>query len=117
MNVAGAEVEPFEVAIADEVLDDLRRRLRETRWPAQPEGLGWEYGGDFAYLRGLCAHWRDEYDWRQLERALNGLSNWRWHGLHFIWERAPRPREGTARSGCRSVSCTAGQAARSSSST
>ena len=87
---AASEVEPFEVAVADEVLDDLRRRLAETRWPDQPDGLGWEYGFDHSYLRELCDHWRTEYDWRQLERALNGLSNWRWQGLHFIWERAPR---------------------------
>jgi len=94
MAATGSEVEPFEVAISEEVLDDLRQRLARTRWPDQPEDLGWDYGADFAYLRELCEYWRSDYDWRQIERALNGLSNWRWHGLHFIWERAPRPERG-----------------------
>jgi pimeloyl-ACP methyl ester carboxylesterase len=44
---------------------------------------------DFAYLRALCDHWTVDYDWHRLERALNGFSNWRWDGIHFIWERAP----------------------------
>ena len=81
-------VEPFEIAIADETLDDLRERLRRSRFPEQPEGLGWDYGFDVDALRELCRHWAENYDWRTVERALNGLSNWRWRGTHFIWERA-----------------------------
>ncbi len=91
---AGAGVEPFEVAVPDQALEQLRERLGRTRWADQPADLGWEYGGDYAYLRELCEYWAGDYDWRQIERALNGLSNWRWEGIHFIWERAPRT-EGT----------------------
>ena len=43
--------EPFEVRVADEVLDDLRGRLARTRWPSQPAEEGWELGVDVAYLR------------------------------------------------------------------
>jgi len=85
-----AEPSPYEIEIADEVLGDLRERLRRGRWPEQPDGLDWEMGGDLAYLSELCTHWAGEYDWRSLEQALNGLSNWRWEGLHFVWERAQR---------------------------
>ena len=52
---------------------------------------------DLAYLRELCDHWAGDYDWHRLERALNGFDNWRWDGIHFIWERAPGAR-GTCRS-------------------
>ena len=83
-----SEPEPYEIAIGEAVLDDLRERLHRTRWPEQPAGTGWAHGGDYAYLRSLCDHWAGTYDWRQIERALNGLSNWRWNGLHLIWERA-----------------------------
>jgi len=44
---------------------------------------------DFAYLRALCDHWAGAYDPRRIERGLNGFDNWRWDGIHFIWERAP----------------------------
>ena len=82
------EPQPFEIAVADEVLDDLRERIARVRWPEQPPGTGWEHGGDFAYLRELCRHWAAAYDWRATERALNRLPNWRWEGIHTIWERA-----------------------------
>ena len=80
----------------DAVLDELRARIGAIRWPDQPPGLGWEYGADIAYLQELCEYWRSSYDWRQIERALNGLSNWRWEGLHLIWERATLDPRGLA---------------------
>jgi pimeloyl-ACP methyl ester carboxylesterase len=69
------------------MLDDLRARLRRTRWPDQPRDEGWGLGVDLAYLRDLCEHWAERYDWRAFERRLNGLSNQRWRGLHLIRER------------------------------
>ena len=86
----------MEIAVPDAVLDDLRERIGRIRWPDQPPELNWEFGADFAYLQELCEHWRSAYDWRQIERALNGLSNWRWDGLHLIWERAGLDRRGLA---------------------
>ncbi|MDX6584166.1 MAG: hypothetical protein QOI10_3350 [Solirubrobacterales bacterium] len=83
------EPEPFEISLSGTVLGDLRERIARTRWPAQPPGIAWEHGMDFAYLQQLCDYWRSSYDWRQTERRLNGLSNWRWDGMHLIWERAP----------------------------
>jgi pimeloyl-ACP methyl ester carboxylesterase len=62
---------PFVIEIPDEDLEDLRRRLGETRWPAAIPGTGWEYGTDVAWLRELCAYWRDGFDWRAQERVLN----------------------------------------------
>ncbi|MFL5871561.1 MAG: epoxide hydrolase family protein [Solirubrobacterales bacterium] len=88
--------QPLEISVAQPVLDDLAGRLERTRWPSQPDGLGWEMGADFEYLRALCDHWRTTYDWRQIEQALNGLSNWTWEGIHFVWERAQRDDRGVA---------------------
>ena len=52
---------------------------------------GWEFGADFGYLRELCdALARRATTGAQTERALNGLPNWRWEGIHVIWERAAR---------------------------
>ncbi len=77
--------EPFEIRLEEEVLDDLRRRLRETRWPEQPEKEeeGWELGADVGYLRELCAYWSEGYDWRAFEARLNELPGFRWRGIHF----------------------------------
>jgi pimeloyl-ACP methyl ester carboxylesterase len=80
--------QPYEIAIGEATVADLRDRLTRTRWPEQPAELGWALGADLAYLRELCEHWASGYEWRRLETALNRLSNWRWRGIHFIWQRA-----------------------------
>jgi hypothetical protein len=36
-----AGIEGFRVRASPAELDDLRSRLRATRWPAQPEDAGW----------------------------------------------------------------------------
>ena len=87
---------PFEIAIAQPVLDELSERLARTRWPTQPGDLGWEMGADFGYLRSLCDYWADQLRLAPDRAALNGLSNWRWEGIHFIWERADRGERGVA---------------------
>ncbi len=54
-------------------LEDLRRRLRATRWPALPEDPEWKLGVDPAYLRDLVAYWADGFDWNAREAELNRL--------------------------------------------
>ena len=62
---------PFSIDVPRAVLDDLKRRLEQTRWPAPIPGAGWEYGADVAYVRELCDYWRTTYDWRKHEAELN----------------------------------------------
>jgi microsomal epoxide hydrolase len=65
---------PFTLHVADEVLDDLRQRLGRARFPdLPPHGEPWEYGADVTYLRELVAYWRDDFDWRRQEAALNAF--------------------------------------------
>ena len=85
-------IEPFEIRVPDEVLDDLRERLARTRWPDQIEGSGWGYGTDLAYLKELCAYWRDGFDWRAQEAHLNRFPHFRTaidgQPLHFLHHRS-----------------------------
>jgi pimeloyl-ACP methyl ester carboxylesterase len=63
--------EPYDVAVPDAVLDDLRERIRHTRWPDAAPGEPWSQGVDLNYLQDLFAYWVDGFDWRQQERQLN----------------------------------------------
>jgi hypothetical protein len=56
------QVERFTITIAEEILDDLLRRIRATRWPDQLPGIGWEQGTELGYLRVLLDHWADGFD-------------------------------------------------------
>ncbi|WP_394436447.1 epoxide hydrolase family protein [Streptomyces sp. SGAir0957] len=73
-------------------LDDLRARLRATRWPDAPEEAGWSLGTDLGYLRELVAYWADGFDWRAQEQALARLPRYRVRlgglGIHYVHARA-----------------------------
>jgi pimeloyl-ACP methyl ester carboxylesterase len=66
-------IRPFRIDIPQADLDDLRDRLRRTRWGAEIPGQGWRRGVPVGYLRDLAAYWADEFDWRAAERRLNEL--------------------------------------------
>lgn len=87
------EVEPFEIHVGDDVLADLRARIRNTRWPPPAPGPAWEQGTDLRYLQDLCAYWADGFDWRTQERRLNAVQHFLATvdgvRIHFVHERAP----------------------------
>ena len=68
------EIHPSRIAVPKEVLDDLRDRLRRTRWFDGIDGTGWEYGTDLDYLRGLCTTWADEFDWYAVQDQFNAFA-------------------------------------------
>jgi pimeloyl-ACP methyl ester carboxylesterase len=82
----------FRIEVPDEVLANLRDRLAQTRWPDPVEGAGWDRGTDIGYLRELTTYWRDGYDWRAHEAALNRLDHLRVEvdgfGLHAVHQRS-----------------------------
>ena len=84
-------ITPYTVAIDHYILDDLRDRLRGTRWP-DAVASGWDYGADLDYLRELVAYWVDDFDWMAQQKAINELDQFRADvdgiGLHFVHERA-----------------------------
>lgn len=85
-------IEPFEIRVDDAVLDDLHRRLAQTRFPDQIDGTGWEYGIPVGYLRELVEYWRETYDWRAQETQLNALAHHRTvideQPIHFVHARS-----------------------------
>jgi pimeloyl-ACP methyl ester carboxylesterase len=86
-------VEPFRIAIPDEEIEDLRARLRATRWPDQLPDSGWSYGADIEQMQALARYWADGYDWRTHEAALNAwpqfLTEIDGQRVHFLHVRSP----------------------------
>ena len=70
-------IEPFRIAVPDAELDELRARLRATRWPEREPVADDSQGVPLDLLRALCAHWADGYDWRATEARLNALPQFR----------------------------------------
>ena len=81
-------IEPYRIEVPEVELDDLRRRLRATRWPNQEVVGDWTQGVPLAYVKEVCAYWADRYDWRKLEARLNAIPQGKTTidgvGIHFL---------------------------------
>jgi pimeloyl-ACP methyl ester carboxylesterase len=83
---------PFTVNIADAELDDLRRRVLATRWPARETVTDQSQGVELAKLKNLVDYWGTRYDWRKVEAKLNALPQFMTQidglDIHFIHVRS-----------------------------
>lgn len=88
-------ITPFKIDIGDAQLDDLKRRLRATRWPDKETPGDWSQGIPLQYMQEVVAYWAETYDWRAREASLNRFEQFRTTidglGIHFIHHRSPHP--------------------------
>ena len=90
-----ALIKPFRIALDDAVLDDLRSRLRSTRWPEAEPVSDWSQGAPLAWIQEVCRYWADAYDWRRREALLNRFEQFSTEidglDIHFVHVRSPHP--------------------------
>jgi pimeloyl-ACP methyl ester carboxylesterase len=88
------KVEAFSISMDPSSVEELARRVRQTRWPDEPPDAGWTMGTNLRFMRELVDHWLSEFDWRAAERSLNRLPHFKasLHGadVHFVHARGPR---------------------------
>ena len=86
---------PFTLSVPQSELDDLHRRLDQTRWPERETVGDWSQGSPLTKVRDLCNHWRHNYDWRRIESRLNELGQFKTRidglDIHFMHVRSPHP--------------------------
>jgi len=68
-----ASIRPFSVNIPDADLDDLRKRIKATRWPERELVSDGSQGVQLATMQKLADYWATDYDWRKVEARLNAL--------------------------------------------
>jgi len=89
------EIQPFTIAVPDNVVSDLQARLRNTRWPEKELVDDWSQGTPLAYVREVCEYWAEQYDWRSREAALNRFDQFTTTiddlDLHFVHHRSRHP--------------------------
>ncbi|MCH2185387.1 epoxide hydrolase N-terminal domain-containing protein, partial [Myxococcota bacterium] len=88
-----SEIQAFQISATDEELDDLRRRLRSTRWPDKETVDDWSQGIPLEYVQEVCDYWAEQYDWPAREAHLNSFPQFRTEvdgfGLHFVHVKSP----------------------------
>lgn len=94
-HLDSSAIKPFKISIDDAVLDDLQRRLKNTRWPEQETVEDWSQGVPLHYAQEMCDYWHNSYDWRTREALLNRFEQFttELNGLdvHFIHARSAHP--------------------------
>ena len=82
----------FTLAIPQAQIDDLHRRLDNTRWPERETVQDWSQGAPLARVQPLCEYWRHKYDWRRIEARLNGFGQFKTAidglDIHFLHVRS-----------------------------
>jgi pimeloyl-ACP methyl ester carboxylesterase len=83
-----AAIRPFEVAIPEDAVADLRRRITATRLPSKELVADRSQGVQLATIQELARYWTSEYDWRKCEARLNALPQFKTEidgvDIHFI---------------------------------
>jgi pimeloyl-ACP methyl ester carboxylesterase len=91
--VTATGIQPFNVEIPEERIDDLRRRIAATRWPSKELVEDRSQGVQLATLQELSRYWADEYDFGRIEARLNALPQFITEidgmDIHFIHVRSP----------------------------
>jgi Epoxide hydrolase N terminus len=82
------EIRPFQVAISDEALEDLRRRIAATQWPEKETVGDSSQGVPLAPMQELAHYWATDYDWRKVEAQLHAVPQFMTEidglDIHFI---------------------------------
>jgi pimeloyl-ACP methyl ester carboxylesterase len=82
----------FKIEIPAEQIDDLRRRIKATRWPSKELVDDRSQGVQLATLKELARYWVDEYDFSRIEERLNALPQFTTEidgvEIHFIHVRS-----------------------------
>jgi len=89
-------IKPFQIAIPEAELNDLQKRIENTRWPGEIAGEGWRRGMPLDYTKKLAEYWRTKFDWRAQEAKLNKfpqcITEIEGQPIHFLHVRSSAPK-------------------------
>lgn len=88
-------IEPFTPPFSASAWQDLRNRLRQTRWPDEIADAGWANGTDLQFIKSLCRYWAEDFNWQaQLDRV-SQLPHFRFSAnegkIHFLHAKGVGP--------------------------
>ena len=67
------EIRPYHIKVSDAALNDLRQRIKSTRWPDKETVNDETQGVQLGTMQKLAKYWGTDYNWRKVEGKLNAL--------------------------------------------
>ncbi len=78
----------FKLEVPNNDINDLKKRLNNTRLPDQAPIEAWKSGTDLYWFKNLLNYWENDYDWRKSEAELNAFDQFKMNidevDIHFI---------------------------------
>ncbi|XP_070843765.1 epoxide hydrolase 1 isoform X7 [Chaetodon trifascialis] len=93
-------VRPFKVTTSDEELEDLYRRIDQTRPIPSLEDSQFNYGFNSHYLQKVISYWRNDFDWRRQVDKINQYPHFKTKiegiDVHYLHVKPKKVPEGTS---------------------
>ncbi|KYM76127.1 UPF0663 transmembrane protein C17orf28 like protein [Atta colombica] len=88
-NSVNNDIRPYKVTFSEEMVKDLKYRLKHTRPLIPPlKDVAWNYGTNTDALRKLLDYWENEYNFDEREKYINQYSHFKTNiqglDIHFI---------------------------------
>ncbi|ADW71324.1 epoxide hydrolase family protein [Granulicella tundricola] len=81
-------IEPFSPTFSSDHWEDLRSRIKQTRWPDEIPGSDWGSGFELQSLKDLCRYWSEDFDWQKQIDRLSQFPHFRFKSdqgkIHFL---------------------------------
>ncbi|XP_055343456.1 epoxide hydrolase 1-like [Paramacrobiotus metropolitanus] len=92
-EIPSDEIKSFKLDVPEEVLDDLRSRLRNARYGPPMDDVNFHFGFPSHYLKKVVSYWLNDYDWRKQEAFINSFPQYTTNieGLNIHFVRAVPP--------------------------
>ncbi|XP_063047939.1 epoxide hydrolase 1 [Engraulis encrasicolus] len=91
------KIYPFTVQTSEDEIQDLKRRIDQTRHTEPLEDGRFHYGFNSVYMKKVVSYWKNEFDWNKQVNVLNKYPHFKTNieglDVHFI-RVSPQPREG-----------------------
>ena len=96
-----APVTPFTIAVSNDHLDRLQKKLELAEFPDELDHAEWDYGAPLADVKRLTTYWKDEFDWRKQEADINKLPQYQTQikvdgfealNIHFVHQKSGNPK-------------------------
>ena len=88
-----AAINEFKIDFPKAEIEDLKTRIRNSRWPEKETVDDWSQGVPLDYLKNLCDYWSSEYNWFKTQDRLNDIPHFKSDinglSIHFMHVQSP----------------------------
>ncbi|XP_034554727.1 epoxide hydrolase 1 [Notolabrus celidotus] len=91
-------IRPFKITTSDEEIEDLYRRIDQTRPVPSLEDCQFHYGFNSQYLQKVVSYWRNDFDWRRQVDKINQYPHFKTNiegiDIHYLHVKPKKVPEG-----------------------